>query len=119
MGEPCVLVVEDSPDGAETLRLLLQTRGLRAEVAPDGPEGVRKALELRPAAAVVDLGLPGYDGFEVARRVRSALGPSVRLVAHTAWTGPDARRRAREVGFDGFVGKPAEPAELMRLLGAA
>jgi two-component system, sensor histidine kinase len=118
MAGPCVLVVEDNPDGAEALRVLLSLCGLRPELARDGPEGVRRALELRPAAAVVDIGLPGYDGFEVARRVRAALGPSVRLVAHTAWAGPDARRRAREAGFDAFLGKPADPAELFALLGA-
>jgi hypothetical protein len=55
----CALTVEDSPDGAESLRLLPGMRGARASVAPDGPEGVRLGVALRPRAAVVDIGLPG------------------------------------------------------------
>src|SRR5262245_38539483 len=114
----CVLIVEDSPDGAESLRLLLETRGLRAAVAPDGPEGVRLGLELRPRAAVIDIGLPGFDGYEVCRRLRAALGKRALLVAHTAYAGEDGQRRAADAGFDRYLVKPTEPEELLRLLGA-
>jgi CheY-like chemotaxis protein len=115
----CVLIVEDNPDGAESLRLLLEARGVRAVLAPDGVEGVRLGLELRPRAAVIDIGLPGLDGYAVCRRLRAALGPEATLVAHTAYAGGDAPERAREAGFDALLTKPTEPAELLRLLGPA
>src|SRR5262245_14945265 len=115
----CVLIVEDSRDGAESLRLLLEARGVRAEVAADGPEGVRLGLELRPRAAVVDIGLPGLDGYEVCRRLRAALGEQAVLIAHTAYAGGDAPQRAQEAGFDALLAKPSEPADLLRLLGGA
>jgi DNA-binding response OmpR family regulator len=113
-----VLIVEDSPDGAESLRLLLEASGVRADVATDGPEGVRLGLELRPRAAVIDIGLPGLDGYEVCRRLRAALGSQAVLLAHTAYAGGDAPERAREAGFDALLVKPTEPAELLRMLGA-
>jgi DNA-binding response OmpR family regulator len=67
---PRVLVVEDNPDGREALRILLDIQGFAVEAAPDGEQGVQKALSWKPDAAVVDIGLPLLDGFEVARRVR-------------------------------------------------
>jgi CheY-like chemotaxis protein len=114
----CVLIVEDNPDGAESLRLLLEARGVYAAVAGDGPEGVRLGLALRPRAAVVDIGLPGFDGYEVCRRLRAALGAGALLVAHTAYAGGDAPERAAEAGFNALLSKPTEPVDLLRLLGA-
>jgi CheY-like chemotaxis protein len=112
----CVLIVEDHPDGRETLRLLLKLFGFHVEVAADGLEGVQKGLALHPAAAVVDIGLPEMDGYEVARRLRQALGPGLRLIAHTAYASPDSRERARQAGFDALLSKPADIDELLRLL---
>jgi CheY-like chemotaxis protein len=114
----CVLIIEDHRDGAESLRLLLEARGIRAAVAGDGPEGVRLGVALRPRAAVVDIGLPGFDGYEVCRRLRAALGSAAVLLAHTAYAGGDAPERAREAGFNALLAKPTEPADLLRLLGA-
>ena len=68
-----VLIVEDSPDGRAMLRLLLELYGFQVEEAADGRQGVEKALAWRPEAAVVDIGLPVLDGYEVARRLRAAL----------------------------------------------
>jgi len=112
----CVLIVEDNADCALSLRLLLEAKGARAVVAPDGVEGARLGVELRPRAAVIDIGLPGLDGYEVCRRLRAALGPSARLVAHTAYAGGQTPGRAREAGFDELLCKPSEPAEMLRLL---
>jgi len=111
-----VLIVEDHPGGRESLRLLLELFGFRVEEAADGLEGVAKGLSLRPAAAVVDIGLPGLDGYEVARRLRSGLGEQALLIAHTAYDNPDSRRRASEAGFDTLLGKPADIGEMVRLL---
>jgi CheY-like chemotaxis protein len=112
----CVLIVEDNRDCGESLRPLLEARGARAVVAPDGVEGVRPGLELRPRRAVIDIGLPGLDGYEVCRRLRAALGLGALLVAHTAYAGGDAPDRARQAGFDKLLAKPSEPAELRRML---
>ena len=65
-----VLVIEDNPDGREMLRLLLELKGHRVEVAGDGLRGLQKALAWSPQVAVVDIGLPGLDGYQVARQVR-------------------------------------------------
>jgi signal transduction histidine kinase/CheY-like chemotaxis protein len=111
-----VLIVEDNPDGRETLRLLLQLDGHQVEVAPDGPLGVKKALAWRPDVALIDIGLPGLDGYDVARQVRAALGNRVRLIALTGYGQPHDRRRALEAGFDLHLVKPVDPEMLRGLL---
>jgi CheY-like chemotaxis protein len=116
---PDVLLVEDNDDGRESLRLLLTMMGFRVEAAADGEEGLRLGLELRPCAAVLDIGLPGMDGYEVARRLRREMGAGVLLVAHTAWSGPEGRQRARAAGFDALLGKPADVKEMARLIRGA
>jgi CheY-like chemotaxis protein len=108
-----VLVVEDNEDSRATLRALLELWGHQVQEAADGVEGVRKALDWRPEAAVVDIGMPLLDGYGVARRVRAALGSRILLVALTAYRD---RQRALEAGFDEHLVKPAEPEHLARLL---
>jgi CheY-like chemotaxis protein len=106
---PCsVLIVEDNADGRESLRLLLQLLGHRVEVASDGVEGVEKGLRSRPQVAMVDIGLPGLDGYEVARRLRAALGHDIVLLAHSAYSNPQEREWALAAGFDGFLPKPMD-----------
>ena len=111
-----VLVVEDNPDGRAMLKLLLRLCGHQVEAAKDGREGVEKALAWRPEVVVMDVGLPVLDGYEVARRVRAAVGGRVRLIALTAYGRPEDIRRAFEAGFDIHLTKPAEAGELLRLL---
>jgi signal transduction histidine kinase/CheY-like chemotaxis protein len=111
-----LLVVEDNPDGRETLRTMLEMWGHRVEVAADGKQGVEVALALRPEVALVDIGLPLLDGYEVARRVRAALGREVYLIALTGYGQPHDHRRAFEAGFDAHLVKPADPEELRQLL---
>jgi CheY-like chemotaxis protein len=72
-----VLVVEDQPDARESLRLLLEIWGHQVEVAPDGLRGVQVALAWKPEVAIVDIGLPLLDGYEVARRLRAAFGATI------------------------------------------
>ncbi len=123
--QPCVpksrpvLIVEDNRDGRESLRQLLQLLGYRVEVAQDGYEGVEKALMCHPEVGLIDIGLPGLDGYEVARRLRSALGQSIVLIAYTAYTQPEDRERAFRAGFDAHLGKPAELEWLTDLLNRA
>jgi CheY-like chemotaxis protein len=114
-----VLVVEDSRDGREMLRLLLEMVGYEVEVARDGVEGVELALRDHPRAAVIDISLPRLDGYQVARRLRATLGPDIFLITHTSHGRPEDRQRALEAGFDVHLVKPADPGELLACLETA
>jgi CheY-like chemotaxis protein len=112
-----VLIVEDDPDTAETLRLLLAFSGHRVMVASTGPDGVRAARQWGPDVVLCDLGLPGLDGFGVAGELREDPATAqARLIAVTAYGGEEADRRARESGFDLLLTKPGDPAALLQLL---
>jgi signal transduction histidine kinase/CheY-like chemotaxis protein len=112
-----VLVVEDSRDGRDSLATLLRLMGHRVDVAEDGPQGVEAALLGRPEVALIDIGLPGLDGYEVASRVKGELGGKTLLVALTGHGQPEDRRRALDAGFDAHLTKPVELAALQALLG--
>jgi CheY-like chemotaxis protein len=101
-------VVEDNPDNRETLVMLLESFGHEVVVASDGPSGVRAGVASHPEVAIVDIGLPGFDGFEVGRRLREALGRNVTLIALTGYGQAEDRDRARQAGFDVHLTKPAE-----------
>jgi signal transduction histidine kinase/ActR/RegA family two-component response regulator len=103
-----VLVVEDNADNRDTLVMLLESFGHEVVTAVDGPSGVQVAAEARPEVAFVDIGLPGFDGYEVARRVRDLLGEEVTLVALTGYGQAEDRARARTAGFDVHLTKPAD-----------
>jgi CheY-like chemotaxis protein/two-component sensor histidine kinase len=104
-----VLLVEDNADSAETLRTLLEMRGHAVSVAGDGPAGVAAGSKAPPEIALIDIGLPGFDGFEVARRLRAAPGgDAIRLVALTGYGQADDRKAASEAGFDAFLVKPVD-----------
>jgi two-component system CheB/CheR fusion protein len=111
-----ILVIEDNEDQREMLRTALEMDGHRVEVARDGLEGIGAALAAPPDVALVDIGLPGLDGFEVATRLRAALGRRVSLIALTGYGQAADRRRAEEAGFDAHLVKPVSHDELNRLL---
>jgi CheY-like chemotaxis protein len=111
-----VLVVEDQDDNREALVMLIEQLGHSVISVPDGPAAVREALSQRPDVALVDIGLPGLDGYEVARRVRAGLGDAVRLVALTGYGQTDDRERALAAGFDLHLTKPADPETVARVL---
>lgn len=114
-----VTIVEDIADNREALTMLLQARGFDAHAAADGPEGVELILRGPSDVALVDIGLPGFDGFEVARRVRqSASGQGVLLVALTGYGTDDDRTRALAAGFDEFLVKPFDPGLFEQALDA-
>ncbi len=115
-----ILVVEDSADVRETLADFLRTLGHSVELAATGPEGAEKLLALRPDVALVDVGLPGMDGYEVARAVRARPeGRSLFLVALTGYGGPEAEATARRAGFDLHLVKPVDAARLPEILNQA
>jgi CheY-like chemotaxis protein len=114
-----VLVVDDNSAAATMLALLLGRLGAgRVEVAADGPAAVTKAEELRPNLILLDIGLPGMDGYQVARelRARREFDSSV-LVALTGYGQEQDRLRSRDAGFDEHLVKPASVDDLKRVLG--
>src|SRR5262249_9748776 len=111
-----VVVIEDNRDAAESLRMLLETQGGGVAGAHAGRDGIAAARDVRPDVVFVDIALPGLDGYEVARRLRSEWGGHrLVLVALTAYGGEEARRRAEAAGFDLHFVKPADPAVLAAL----
>jgi signal transduction histidine kinase/CheY-like chemotaxis protein len=111
-----VLLIEDSADSRAAMRALMRLWGHEVVVAEDGPSGVQRAQEFRPEVALVDIGLPGLDGYEVAPLIRAALGENVYLVALTGYGQPEDRQRTRDAGFDEHLVKPVEPDHLAKLL---
>jgi two-component system, chemotaxis family, CheB/CheR fusion protein len=112
-----IVVIEDNEDGRELLCQLLKSRGYEPHPAADGASGVATIDAVRPDVAIVDVGLPGIDGYEVARLVRTnPLHAGVLLIALTGYGQEVDRRRARRAGFDEFLVKPFDPDKLARVL---
>jgi CheY-like chemotaxis protein len=112
-----VLVVDDNADGAESLAILLRMHGHDPRVASDGPQALREAEEGRPDVVLLDLGLPGLNGYEVARRIREQpWGHGMTLIAITGYADDTYRRRSAEAGIDLHLAKPVDFPELQALL---
>jgi signal transduction histidine kinase len=112
-----ILVVDDNVEAALTLAELLALEGHETHVAHDGPSAVDAARSLSPDVAILDIGLPGFDGFEVARRLRAEPGlRGLLLVALSGWVQPDDRARSREAGFDHHLAKPVQLKSLELVL---
>ena len=107
-----VLLVDDNVDALAMMSLALQSKGHRVQCAPDGKAAVAAALALRPDVAVLDIGLPGIDGFELARALRAAL-PQLRLIALTGYGQESDVKAARAAGFDAHCTKPVSIAALL------
>jgi CheY-like chemotaxis protein len=113
-----VVLVDDNEDMREMMVAFLRAAGHRVEDACDGVAGLSTILARRPDVAIVDIGLPGLDGFEVARKVRAELGEAIRLVAITGYGQPDDRARSGDAGYDVHLVKPTSPDELLASLSA-
>jgi two-component system CheB/CheR fusion protein len=112
-----VLVIEDNVDHAETLRALLALGGHEVEEAHDGPAGVEKAHAFRPDIVLCDIGLPGMNGYEVARALRvDPVHDATLLVAVTGYTQPEDKRRSAKAGFDHHLGKPVTLEQLESIM---
>ena len=112
-----ILIVEDNEDARESLRLLLELDGHEVVVAPSGEDGLQHARSGGFTIALVDLGLPGISGFEVARQMRAlACGAEVRLVAISGYGQPLDRKRAYAAGFDAHLVKPVDTDHLRTVL---
>lgn len=114
---PRVLLVEDNLDAAHSLRLLLRRLGYVVETVHDGPSALTRAPEFQPQIVLLDIGLPGMDGYEVARRLRAlAAGNQPILVALTGYGREEDYRNSREAGFDHHLTKPIQAEELQAML---
>jgi CheY-like chemotaxis protein len=110
-----VVLVEDNEDALESLRTMLELDGHTVVTARDGVSGLRTVLELRPDVAVVDVGLPGMTGLEVAKRSRGA-GFAGLMIAISGYGRAQDVRQARESGFDAHLVKPINASDLQRLM---
>jgi two-component system CheB/CheR fusion protein len=108
-----ILVVDDNHDSAELWSRLLAMRAHDAVVAGDGPAALEAAQRLRPEVVLLDLGLPGIDGMEVAKRLRAMPEASGALILATSGYNDDEHRVTQEAGFDGYYTKPVDPAEII------
>ena len=115
-GGRSILIIEDHDDARHALRALLELEGHRVDAAGTGPQGIELALAHLPDIALIDIGLPEVDGYEVARRLRAAARPCPYLIALTGYGQPDDVKRAREAGFDAHLLKPVDPDALASVL---
>jgi len=111
-----ILLVEDNVDARDALSVLLELEGHVVAVAGEGHQALELVRARDPDIALVDIGLPGIDGYEVARRVRALDGRRPVLIALTGYGQPEDRRRASEAGFDDLLVKPVDPTALATLL---
>ncbi|HEX7798184.1 MAG TPA: GAF domain-containing protein [Vicinamibacterales bacterium] len=114
-----VLIVDDNEDAAESLAMLIEVLGGQARIALNGHAGLQAVTEFRPDLVLLDIGMPGIDGYETCRRIRlEPFGRDVLIVALTGWGQEQDKRRAIDAGFDAHLTKPADPAVLERILSA-
>jgi signal transduction histidine kinase len=119
-GKPSVLLIEDNEDGREMMAMMLDCHGYRVHQAADGLQGLQLARETLPGLALVDIGLPGIDGYEVARRLRAdSRTRAIRLIALTGYGLADDRQRVLDAGFDLHLVKPVDMEQLMAAMGDA
>jgi len=111
-----VLLIEDNGDARDALRALLELDGYEVHAAADGIQGLDLARTKAPEVALVDIGLPGFDGYEVARRMRALPAPPPVMIALTGYSEPEDRERAKDAGFAAHLVKPVDPDDLSRLL---
>jgi signal transduction histidine kinase/ActR/RegA family two-component response regulator len=115
-----ILLIEDSEDARRSLMAALKLDGHDVYAAPDGKAGLAAVAATNPEVAVIDIGLPGLDGYQVAQSIREMPArDSMVLIALTGYGQPDAVRRARAAGFDEHVLKPIAPDQLVRLIDVA
>jgi CheY-like chemotaxis protein len=114
-----ILLIEDNDDIRGTLQDLLRTQGHKVDAARDGIEGLELAKKKPPEVAIIDIGLPRLDGFQVASRFRAEIAAPTVLIALSGYGQPEDRRRARDAGFDAHLVKPVSLNELLRVLARA
>jgi signal transduction histidine kinase/ActR/RegA family two-component response regulator len=118
--DACILIVDDNHDVADSTAMLLRAVGWKVHLAYDGEEAIRSARTLHPDAILLDIGLPGVDGYQVAERIRAEPGNRAPLIVAVSGYGQEEhRRRSQQAGFDHHVVKPIDPTVLTQLLASA
>jgi two-component system, sensor histidine kinase len=118
-GATRVLIVDDNEDAGELLGFMLEQEGFQAVIVHDGPAALQAASTLTPNVVILDIGLPGMNGYEVAMRLReNATLSDTAIIALSGWGSPDDKRRALDAGFDLHLTKPVFVEDLRRALGA-
>jgi CheY-like chemotaxis protein len=114
-----VLLVDDNADAVESMQILLQAFGYEVAIALHPDLALAQLETFAPAAAVIDIGLPGMDGYQLAAEIRRRLaGKPMRLIAFTGYGGAEDIARAKAAGFDAHLVKPVEIDRLLAVLGA-
>lgn len=112
-----MLVADDNPDTAESFAMILVHEGYEVRTAADGNEALAVARSFLPHAAIIDIGMPWVNGYEVAQRIRrESWGKTMLLAAVTGWGQAGDRERAMAAGFDVHLTKPVKPADILALL---
>ena len=111
-----ILVVDDNQDSAESMAMFLRIMGHEVRTAYDGLVAIEVAEEFQPEVILLDVGLPGLNGYKVAQRIRERRGANVVLIALTGWGQEEDRRRSKEAGLDHHLTKPVEFDDLTKLL---
>jgi CheY-like chemotaxis protein len=112
-----VLVVDDNVDSALTMGALLSMHGHDVRTAHDGLHALEEVNRFKPDVAILDIGMPGMNGYTVAKRIRERMvDAQLLLIAVTGWGQEEDRQRSRAAGFDHHLVKPVDPSELMSLL---
>jgi two-component system CheB/CheR fusion protein len=113
-----IVVVDDNEDAADTLAMLLRVRGHEVAIARDGPSAITTVAEQHPEIVLLDLGLPGMTGYDVARHLRASNASDLRIVAVSGYGQPEDIARAHAAGCDAHLAKPVDLDALARLLDA-
>jgi CheY-like chemotaxis protein len=115
-----ILVVDDNHDAADSLEMFLKVLGAEVRTAYDGPSALDLLAAFEPAAILLDIGMPGMNGYDVAGHVRQhPLGANVLLIAMTGWAQDEDRSRTARAGFDYHLVKPVDPLKLQELLASS
>jgi CheY-like chemotaxis protein len=111
-----VLVIDDNPDSANATAMLVEALGCKSKVAHNGEAGIRLASAFVPDIVLLDIGMPGLDGYETCRRIRNLVAPVPLMVALTGYPQPPDKARDLRALFDHHLTKPADPSQLTALL---
>ncbi|HEX9000903.1 MAG TPA: ATP-binding protein, partial [Blastocatellia bacterium] len=118
-GRRRILVADDNEDSASAMAMMLKLMGYEVRLASDGPEAIQRAEAFRPALILLDIGMPGMNGYDACRHIRQQPGgEEIVIAALTGWGQEEDKRRSRDAGFNYHLVKPVAPADLEKLLAA-
>lgn len=118
-GRRRILVADDNEDSASAMAMMLKLMGYEVSTASDGPEAIQRAEAFRPALILLDIGMPGMNGYDACRHIRQQPGGEEIVIAGlTGWGQEEDKRRSRDAGFNYHLVKPVAPADLEKLLAA-